>query len=59
MNVIKNDNQAGRKVWVACRATPSCTGRQSEIKMRFNLPAGGIAIRYRCLTCNNPFHITI
>jgi hypothetical protein len=56
-------------VWIACRATEGCTGNQAEIVFarvnQSSLPGGGFvpvmggkSIRYRCLTCNRPFHVS-
>ena len=59
MEPIKHDNQVGRTIWIKCRASEKCPGTQAEIKMRFSLPTGGTSIRYKCLTCDKPFHITV
>jgi hypothetical protein len=59
MTPIKNDPQTDKQFWIACRASMSCTGRQAQLKMKFRLPTGGISIRYKCLSCNKPFHITV
>ena len=61
--------KAGDIVWVACRAKNACEGQQAEIVFlrshgapashgTFNAAAGGRTIRYKCLTCGQPFHIT-
>jgi hypothetical protein len=59
-----------KKVWINCRATEGCPGKQAVIVFsRQNSPtdpsgsgafvpeAGGRTIRYRCLTCGKAFHI--
>ena len=48
-------------VWIACRATPDCEGKYAaqRISGERNLEAGGGSwLRYQCLTCGRPFHIT-
>lgn len=58
-------------VWMSCRATPECEGKQSLVlSSRPNIPIGRITIgsfdaaqggsstRYRCLTCNQEFTIS-
>lgn len=56
-------------VWIACRATPECSGNQAEVIMTLHHDPFGIggskiadgpskSIRYKCLTCNREFHIT-
>ena len=48
------------KQWIACRATSGCEGKQAVIVFKRKLPGltSGQTIRYRCLTCGRPFHIT-
>ena len=48
----------GERVWVSCRSSAPCGGNQAIVKMATKLPKGGMSIRYRCATCNKPFHIT-
>lgn len=59
---------AQKSVWIKCRAREHCEGNQAVVVFdRQNSPvdglgtftpaAGGRAIRYRCLTCKNVFHI--
>jgi len=55
----KVDKDVGKTVWVNCRAKASCEGHESKITMKFKLQNGGNSIRYRCLTCNGVFHITL
>ena len=51
--------EVGQVVWVACRATPNCEGKQSRIEIMFpQAENGGRATRYVCLTCGRAFHIT-
>ena len=61
-------------VWMACRATEGCKGNHAEIVMIFghrpvgagqgpgprvfNAAMGGKTVRYCCMTCKMPFHIT-
>lgn len=44
-------------VWMNCKATPGCDGRQAEVV--FTLPDGtGVnSTRYRCQTCNRVWHL--
>ena len=53
------DPMAGKVVWISCRARAGCEGKQAKITMRFKLPQGGTSIRYRCLTCNGVFVVTL
>jgi len=57
-------------VWMSCRASEGCEGKQAEIVWSkaaqpvnpgggFNPQAGGRSIRYRCLTCGQPFHVSM
>ena len=66
-NVIAQPKQI---VWMACRGTTGCEGQQAEVIFSrvaqpitsdggFQPHAGGRSIRYRCLTCGQPFHITM
>jgi len=61
--------QSGDKVWIMCRAKNACEGQQAEIvfiqrpgqgakRGEFVPTAGGKTIRYKCLTCGQPFHIS-
>lgn len=49
----------GQIVWMSCRATPNCEGKNAKIELLFP-PAGfgGTTTRYVCQTCKRPFHIT-
>ena len=49
----------GQIVWISCRATPNCEGKNAKIELLFP-PAGlgGTTTRYVCQTCKRPFHIT-
>lgn len=51
-----------KPVWVACRATPGCEGKQAVVVFTRNTNSiadlSGTTTRYRCLKCNRPFHIT-
>ena len=64
------DEQPKKIVWMSCRATAGCEGKQAEIVFSrvaqpmmpgggFNPQAGSRSIRYRCLTCGQPFHVTL
>jgi hypothetical protein len=46
--------------WIACRASSNCEGQQAVIVFKRKAPGlnSGTSIRYRCLTCGRPFHIT-
>ena len=49
----------GEIVWVSCRGSLKCEGKESKlISVRPN-GAGSKVLRYRCTTCNRPFHITL
>lgn len=43
-------------VWISCRATQGCEGRQAVMTLKGNI-AQGRYIRYKCLTCNRAFNI--
>lgn len=47
----------GEIIWMACRAKQGCTGQQARVVFKQKQPGGGIAARYRCLTCGGSFHI--
>lgn len=55
---LPRDPQAGKSVWMKCRAKAACEGNNCVYVRKFRLPAGGQSIRYRCSTCNGTFHIT-
>lgn len=55
---LPNDPQAGKSVWMKCRAKAGCEGNNCVYVRKFRLPAGGQSIRYRCSTCTGTFHIT-
>lgn len=50
-----------KPVWIACRATPGCEGNYAVIVWNKQVMDGmlplGNSIRYRCTTCNRPFHV--
>lgn len=57
-------------VWMHCRAKPDnqidahkpCQGNQAKVvfrKPRSMMQGGGSITRYRCLTCNGVWHITL
>lgn len=52
------DPRIGKTVWMACRASNGCEGRNCEVKRTFKLPTGGQSIHYKCLSCNKGFTIT-
>jgi hypothetical protein len=52
------DPNAGKTMWLKCRAKAGCEGNSCTYQMRFQLPAGGQSVRYRCNTCSGSFHIT-
>lgn len=52
------DPQAGKSVWMKCRAKANCEGNTCIYIRKFRLPTGGQSIRYRCTTCTGTFHIT-
>ena len=50
----------GQEVWIACRATSGCEGKIARIEILFPQSGnGGRSTRYKCLTCNRHFHITL
>lgn len=51
------DPDAGKIVWISCRAKRGCDGKQATIVFRKRTPGGGVAARYRCMTCSGAFHI--
>jgi len=55
---LPNDPQAGKSVWMKCRAKAGCESNSCVYVRKFRLPAGGQSIRYRCTACNGTFHIT-
>ncbi len=50
-----------KQVWISCRASPGCEGKYAVLVFSKKLADGmvpqGTAFRYKCLTCNHPFHI--
>jgi len=52
------DPRVGRTVWIACRASYNCPGRNCTVKRVFKLPQGGKSIHYHCETCKKGFAIT-
>lgn len=51
-----------KEVWMSCRATPGCEGKKAFISLmqkRAFLQGGGTFYRYRCLTCNGVWHVTV
>lgn len=46
-------------VWMACRATQGCKGNHAKVEMKHTVPMAGTSIRYKCLTCNKSFFVTI
>lgn len=66
---MAEDQPKKKIIWMACRGTTGCPGNQAEVVFchvaqpltpegGFNPQAGGRSIRYRCLTCGQPFHVT-
>jgi len=51
------DKNAGKIVWVACRAKQGCDGQQAVMVFNKKTGGGGAAVRYRCKTCGGAFHI--
>jgi len=49
---------AGKTVWIACRARKGCEGQQATIVFREPSGGGGTNARYRCTTCGGAFQIT-
>lgn len=52
------DPRVGKMVWIACRASHNCPGRNCEIRRAFKLPQGGQSIHYKCHSCKKGFTIT-
>lgn len=48
-----------KMVWVACRATPGCEGKQATVVFSKKTPGGGSVTRYKCGTCGGAFHIKV
>lgn len=48
-----------KTVWITCRAKAGCEGKQALVIFEKKLPEGGTVRRYRCITCNGAFHITV
>lgn len=51
-----------KTVWMACRAGSGgkpCPGNQAEVLKLVKTPGGGHSARYKCLTCNRPFHVSV
>lgn len=48
-----------KQVWIACRATAKCEGKMALVVFLQRNPGGGSSTRYRCLTCNRTFHVTV
>jgi hypothetical protein len=50
-----------KAVWMACRATKGCEGKYAILVWRKPVKDGmvplGESFRYRCTTCQQPFHI--
>jgi len=46
-------------LWISCRATRGCEGKTAVIVRQSKRVGGGVGTRYRCTTCNRPFHINI
>lgn len=49
-------------VWMSCRASEKCEGKQAYIVMERKVPlagGGGTSRRYRCLLCKGVWHITV
>lgn len=50
----------GQIVWIACRASPGCEGKNAKIEIMFPQAANGARVtRYICQTCLRPFHISL
>jgi len=48
---------AGKIVWIACRAKSGCPGQQAALVWRNKSGGGGYNARYRCQVCGGAFHI--
>lgn len=51
-----------KTIWMKCRAGGACEGNQAYCSMVFKkglLQGGGTSRRYRCLTCNGSFVVTV
>ncbi len=50
-----------KQIWISCRATEGCEGKYAVMSFSKKLADGmvpmGTVFRYKCLTCNMPFHI--
>ena len=55
---LPNGPQAGKSVWMKCRANAGCEGNSCVFIRKFRLPSGGQSVRYRCSKCTGTFHIT-
>lgn len=53
------ENEAPKVVWIACRATPKCEGKQAVVVRKVAREGGGSSTRFQCKTCGRPFHVTI
>ena len=56
---LQPDTRPKKIVWVACRATKGCTGKQSEQVSHTPTQLGGHITRYKCTTCEKQFQIQL
>lgn len=62
---MSEQSSTPKVVEISCRATENCPGRQAEIVHVHNhediagLETTSRTIRYRCLTCNKSFTVTL
>lgn len=49
--------QEKKTVWMSCRATHGCEGKQATLVWKNRSEGGGWNARYRCQTCGGSFHI--
>ena len=48
---------AGKVVWISCRAKAGCEGNQAELVFRNKTGGEGTTARYKCMSCGGAFHI--
>jgi len=67
MAEVQEPKPGEKRVWMKCRATKGCEGNAAVLVFQKDMnqmdPGGGFdpqgtVVRYRCLTCGRPFHIT-
>ena len=55
----KRDNGSQKISNIRCRASGRCEGNQQIRVWKKRLPMGGHSYRYKCLTCNKTWFITV